>query len=484
MSPPLCQVPAKRGHGIQLTGFSANDITHCIRPEDVKERRAVIILRHVRASAKATMRLTEADMKIVTERRDYNGSSSPGRSNQSNYFRRRKRSRESSGEERERERGDSWDRFRKRSKSPQPRRRSVSRGRSRSRSRGRRRSRSRGLRDSSPRVGHTKDRFGRTISKREEARQLQLRRRSGQDPTLVGTSTLCYSVSRRKKGGVANISSRTVDKILAKRNIFKENSDHSSRSRSGSREKIKNEIKKTAPVNKSIASGILKNIMGNYDDDGGAKSSGEEAVDEVVSKITGKSNLDEEESNFKSRLEQLQKQVTDKAKAGAYGKIKFEDLIKLQSGDNHDDENNKQNLEEEVVSLRKELADMKARMQVEKLTKKKKKKEETPPPPSPEDNSDDESESGEDDDDEEDESDEDESSDNESDSDEDSSEEDNSEPKLSVFDVFKTTVLQKQKSTKSTYFYNKQNQRQSKIVETKTHKILKERFEMMKSNKK
>lgn len=28
-----------------LSGYAADDITHCIRPQDIKERRAVIILR-------------------------------------------------------------------------------------------------------------------------------------------------------------------------------------------------------------------------------------------------------------------------------------------------------------------------------------------------------------------------------------------------------------------------------------------------------
>jgi len=28
-------------------GYSTDEITHCIRPEDVKERRSVVILRHV-----------------------------------------------------------------------------------------------------------------------------------------------------------------------------------------------------------------------------------------------------------------------------------------------------------------------------------------------------------------------------------------------------------------------------------------------------
>lgn len=33
------------------SGFAANDVTHCIRPEDVTSRRAVIVLRRVLPSA-------------------------------------------------------------------------------------------------------------------------------------------------------------------------------------------------------------------------------------------------------------------------------------------------------------------------------------------------------------------------------------------------------------------------------------------------
>jgi len=39
-----------------FSGFAANDITHCIRPEDVTERRAVIILRHVPSDAPRLMK--------------------------------------------------------------------------------------------------------------------------------------------------------------------------------------------------------------------------------------------------------------------------------------------------------------------------------------------------------------------------------------------------------------------------------------------
>lgn len=32
-------------YALLLSGYAADDITHCIRPQDIKERRAVIILR-------------------------------------------------------------------------------------------------------------------------------------------------------------------------------------------------------------------------------------------------------------------------------------------------------------------------------------------------------------------------------------------------------------------------------------------------------
>ena len=51
MTTPLAQVAVKRGHALSMSGFAANDVTHCIRPEDIKERRAVIILRHVPSTA-------------------------------------------------------------------------------------------------------------------------------------------------------------------------------------------------------------------------------------------------------------------------------------------------------------------------------------------------------------------------------------------------------------------------------------------------
>jgi len=46
-SKPLYVLPVNRGSVTMISGYSADDVTHCIRPQDVVHRRAVIILRRV-----------------------------------------------------------------------------------------------------------------------------------------------------------------------------------------------------------------------------------------------------------------------------------------------------------------------------------------------------------------------------------------------------------------------------------------------------
>ncbi|KAM6114155.1 RNA demethylase ALKBH5 isoform 2-T2 [Pterocles gutturalis] len=48
VSEPVLFLPVKRGSVTVLSGYAADEITHCIRPQDIKERRAVIILRKPR----------------------------------------------------------------------------------------------------------------------------------------------------------------------------------------------------------------------------------------------------------------------------------------------------------------------------------------------------------------------------------------------------------------------------------------------------
>lgn len=51
VSEPVLVLPVWRGSVTVLSGYAADDITHCIRPQDIKARRAVIILRKTRADA-------------------------------------------------------------------------------------------------------------------------------------------------------------------------------------------------------------------------------------------------------------------------------------------------------------------------------------------------------------------------------------------------------------------------------------------------
>ncbi|XP_035993332.1 RNA demethylase ALKBH5 [Fundulus heteroclitus] len=51
VSEPVFVLPVRRGSVTVLSGYAADDITHCIRPQDIKERRAVIILRKTKPDA-------------------------------------------------------------------------------------------------------------------------------------------------------------------------------------------------------------------------------------------------------------------------------------------------------------------------------------------------------------------------------------------------------------------------------------------------
>ncbi|XP_029109691.1 RNA demethylase ALKBH5-like [Scleropages formosus] len=51
VSEPVLFLPVRRGSVTVLSGYAADEITHCIRPQDVKERRAVVILRRTKADA-------------------------------------------------------------------------------------------------------------------------------------------------------------------------------------------------------------------------------------------------------------------------------------------------------------------------------------------------------------------------------------------------------------------------------------------------
>ncbi|KAG8227377.1 hypothetical protein J437_LFUL000385 [Ladona fulva] len=61
VSKPVYRLPLTRGSVTLLSGFAANEITHCIRPQDTVAKRAVILLRRVFPDAP---RLSRAEMLL------------------------------------------------------------------------------------------------------------------------------------------------------------------------------------------------------------------------------------------------------------------------------------------------------------------------------------------------------------------------------------------------------------------------------------
>ena len=202
-------------------------------------------------------------------------------------------------------------------------------------------------------------------------------------------------------------------------------------------------------VSKPVQEAILRNILGQYtqDDDQEEESEGDEAVNEAISKITNTEELDQEEEAFQSRLEKMKMKITDEVKNGKHGNVKIEDEK------NSPKQGSKEKyLESEVESLKNELRELKEHI---------KSKNEASSSSSSEDTSDEED------------------GDDES-SGEEEEEEDNNP--VSVLDIFKTTILKKtSKTTKSTYLCKdsqKPSLKRSKLIESKTQKILKERIQM------
>lgn len=202
-------------------------------------------------------------------------------------------------------------------------------------------------------------------------------------------------------------------------------------------------------VSKPVQDAILKNIIGHYNtqDDDYQDSSGDETVNDAISKITNTEELDQEEEAFQNRLEKMKMKITDQVKKGKYGNVRLEDEknIPTQEKEKH--------LESEVESLKNELKELKEHI---------KNKNEGSSSSSSEDTSDD--------------------------GDESEEEGGDEEKPISVLDIFKTTILKKtSKTTKSTYLCKdslKPSLRRSKLIETKTQKILKERIQMRNKIKK
>ncbi|CAH2252612.1 RNA demethylase ALKBH5 [Pelobates cultripes] len=68
VSDPMLLLPVHQGSVTMLSGYAADEITHCIQPQDIKERRAVVILRKKRTEA------TRLETKSLSSSYNHDGS--------------------------------------------------------------------------------------------------------------------------------------------------------------------------------------------------------------------------------------------------------------------------------------------------------------------------------------------------------------------------------------------------------------------------
>jgi len=73
---PIFCLPLERGCVTLLSGFAADEITHCVRPEDTVARRAVIILRRVLPTA-PRIGCDEEVLSVISNQTEINGLSRP-----------------------------------------------------------------------------------------------------------------------------------------------------------------------------------------------------------------------------------------------------------------------------------------------------------------------------------------------------------------------------------------------------------------------
>ncbi|OWF52749.1 RNA demethylase ALKBH5-like [Mizuhopecten yessoensis] len=76
VSKPVLCLPVKKGHVTLISEYAADHITHCIRPQDIVERRAVIILRRVFPDAPRLEPASSVERPLSRKRRRESTSSS------------------------------------------------------------------------------------------------------------------------------------------------------------------------------------------------------------------------------------------------------------------------------------------------------------------------------------------------------------------------------------------------------------------------
>jgi len=341
VSHPLAQVPVSRGCVLSMAGFAADEVTHCIRPEDITERRAVVILRHVPHTAPRMsyreldeMRRAEeqknkdwkdksyerrnhpkrgytrsSSMETRRPRKDYRAHS-PSKMKRSDIYKRFDRTRSS-------REGQRYRRSRSRSPKGQRRYRKSSSMRSYSRSLSREYIRSR----------HT-----------QRSTERRIQRKSGRNRSRSRNRSSTRSTSCQKRSS----------------------SEESRHSRDSSNDRI------AATNRKVILSKLPPSIPGLMN----PKELNDDGVQAIVSKITNSKGMDHEEEAFQRRLERLKANISTefhgpKHNENSHQKDYSEDIQShLSFEDDNETENEQRDfrdvpLKDEVTELRREFLKLK-----------------------------------------------------------------------------------------------------------------------------
>ncbi|TKC43782.1 hypothetical protein EI555_012532 [Monodon monoceros] len=70
VSEPVLSLPVHRSSMTVLSGYAADEITHCIRPQDIKEHRAVTILRKTGLGLQKVVKIAESSLFVPPPGRD------------------------------------------------------------------------------------------------------------------------------------------------------------------------------------------------------------------------------------------------------------------------------------------------------------------------------------------------------------------------------------------------------------------------------
>ena len=335
VSHPLAQVPVSRGCVLSMAGFAADEVTHCIRPEDITERRAVVILRHVPHTAP---RMSYKELDEMRRSEEQKNKDWKDKSYERRNFSKRSYTRSPSMERR---------RQRKNYRARSPYRHADIYKRNHRPRSSRERQRYERSRSRTPK--HQR-RPGKCSSTKSYSRSLSRE--------LIHSRYMQRYAERRiqRKSGRSRSRSRSSTRSRSWHNRSSSEESRYSRDRSTDRTaatKRKVILSKLPPSIPGLDPKVAKNVV---NDDG---------VQETVFKITNSEGIDHEEEAFQRRLERLKANICSKFSESSDEKDCLKDIQSNSSFEENDETENEERdvknvpLKDEVTELRKEFVKLK-----------------------------------------------------------------------------------------------------------------------------